>query len=369
MGAMTMRDRMLAVIRGDEIDRVPFAQYSNCGGPDEEIWSVIGRGNMGLLRGGTIFRITHPGCAFESADMERDGLRGAHTVLHTPEGDLEEEKFFEPAFGGVSIKRHYVRDPKDYRILNAYLRSWTVTEDLDAFRRSLKELGEDGLPFVWLGRTPFQQLWIEWVGLEDLCVHMVEVPEIVEETMRLLAANHLKVFEVVRGAVGKVEIPYVNFGDNITAPVIGETYFRRYCVPQYDRMAEMLEGTGIPVCVHMDGDLKPLWGAIGESKIGGLDSLTPPPDNDTSAGEAASMWPRMRLFLNFPSSVHLAQPKVIYRRAMDILMEAGHTGRLWIQISENVPRGVWRRSFPSIVQAIHDFGKPQPGLPSSNGPR
>jgi len=110
--------------------------------------------------------------------------------------------------------------------------------------------------------------------------------------------------------------------------------------------------------VHMDGDLKPLWQAIGESGVRGLDSLSPPPDNDTSAAEAASMWPEMRLFVNFPSSVHLASPERIYDQAGEILEQAGHTGRLQIQISENVPPGVWRKSFPQIVQAIRDFGRP-----------
>ena len=40
------------------------------------------------------------------------------------------------------------------------------------------------------------------------------------------------------------------------------------------------------------------------------------------------------------------------------LQQAGHTGRLQIQISENVPPGGWRKSYPEIVRAIRDFGKP-----------
>jgi len=106
---------------------------------------------------------------------------------------------------------------------------------------------------------------------------------------------------------------------------------------------------------HMDGDLKPLWGAIGESGLRGIDSFSPPPDNDTSAAEALAMWPDMRLFMNFPSSIHLAEPQRIYEVTMDILEQTRGTGRLQIQISENVPPGVWRTSYPEIVRAIRDF--------------
>jgi hypothetical protein len=105
----------------------------------------------------------------------------------------------------------------------------------------------------------------------------------------------------------------------------------------------------------MDGDLKPLWKAIGESGLRGIDSFSPPPDNDTSPADALREWPEMRLFLNFPSSVHAAEPARVYEAAMDILHQAGASGRLEIQISENVPPGVWRSSYPQIVRAIHDF--------------
>jgi hypothetical protein len=108
----------------------------------------------------------------------------------------------------------------------------------------------------------------------------------------------------------------------------------------------------------MDGDLKPLWKLIGESGVRGIDSLSPPPDNDTSPGQAHAMGPEMRLCPNFASSVHLAEPEAIYATVQKILNEAGHSGRLWIQISENVPPGVWRKSFPQIQRAIQEFGKP-----------
>jgi hypothetical protein len=41
-----------------------------------------------------------------------------------------------------------------------------------------------------------------------------------------------------------------------------------------------------------------------------------------------------------------------------ILDEAGHSGRLQIQVSENVPESAWRRSYPAIVEAIRAFGAP-----------
>jgi hypothetical protein len=108
----------------------------------------------------------------------------------------------------------------------------------------------------------------------------------------------------------------------------------------------------------MDGDLAPLWEAIGASQVGGIDSLSPAPDNDTPVGAAARMWPDKRLWVNFPSSVHLRPYEGVRAEAEAMLAAAGHSGRLQIQISENVPHSVWRISLPAIADAIEAFGRP-----------
>jgi len=47
----------------------------------------------------------------------------------------------------------------------------------------------------------------------------------------------------------------------------------------------------MPAFAHVDDELRPLWKAIGESRVGGFDSLSlsPPPDNDTGPGDVVRM--------------------------------------------------------------------------------
>ncbi len=355
---MTMRERILAVIQGRETDRVPFVQYSGLAGPDEEIWSVVGRENMGIIRWSAVHRFEHPNCRFVSEDTSWNGRRGARTTLCTPKGILVEEKVFDPALGSGARRKHFIEKREDYEIFLAYLRDVVVIPDVDQYHRDDRATGDDGLPMVAVVRTPYQQMWIQWVSLEDFSLHRVDYPDLIEECFSLLADIERRIFRVVHSALDQVSIPFVDFPDNITAPCIGPGNFRRHCVPLYDELADMLAEKNVPVFVHMDGDLKPLWSAIGESKVRGLDSLSPPPDNDTRVADAVALWPEMRVFPNFPSSVHLADRETVYATAWQILAEACHTGRLQIQVSENTPPGMWRKSYPAIVRAIHDFGKP-----------
>ena len=340
---------MLAIVQGRMPDRVPFVQYDGIAAPNGEVWAVVGRDNMGLLRWSSVHRYESPNCKWESESIEIEGRPGVRNTLHTPKGSIYEEKRFEPTYGTAATKKHYIQELDDYLVLMAFLEDQVVVEDVEHFLRDKKELGDDGLPHVSLMRTPYQQLWVQWVSLEDLCIHMVDYADLLADVTNLMGRQIREVMEIVR----KLPIPFAVFPDNITAPPIGERYFREYCVPYYRELAEMMGDR--PVYVHMDGDLKPLWKAIGESGVRGLDSYSPPPDNDTPVAEAAAMWPEMRLGVNFPSSIHLASAEVIRETADRILAEAGHTGRLQIQISENVPPGIWRKSYPIIVQAIREW--------------
>jgi len=345
-----MRERLLAVIHGKPLDRVPLIMYEGVI-PTDQAWQLLGRERLGFLRWSAVHRVDTPHCRFETIEKRVNGQRQQRIVLHTPKGDLYEERTFEPVYNSSSIHKHFVEEPEDYDKLWAYLEDGIVAPDYERYLKDASDLGDDGLPLTAVERSPYQQLWIQWVGLSTLGYHFADIPERVEHTMALLRARALQIFEIVRHSPTEL----IDFPDNITAPPLGPRRFAEYCVPQYNLLAEMLEGKGVPVFVHMDGDLKPFWEMIAASRVDGLDSFAPAPDNDTTVAQAISMWPEKRLFVNFPSSVHLRPYEQVRAEAEAILEAGGHTGRLEIQISENVPPFAWPTSLPAIADAIDAF--------------
>lgn len=357
MPGITMRERILAVLQGREVDRVPFVSYDMLI-PVEETLRQLGPDRVGLLRWCKMFRVEHPHCRFEVENRREGENLYRTTKLHTPAGTLTELRVFtwamnpELDYGGTL--KHFVERPTDYDALWAYLEDCTILENYEQWHRDAAELGEHGWPLAHVERTPYQQLWIEWAGMEGLAAHMADCPERFARTLELLQTRERRIFDIAYDSPA----PFIDVPDNITAPAIGPRRFRELCVPLYDEFAQRLAERGKAVVVHMDGQLRPLWQDIGRLLITGVDSLTPPPDGDTSIAQAAAMWPAKRLWVNFPSSIHLAEPAVIRATADEILAATGHTGRLQMQISENMPPDAWRTSFPIIVDAIDVFGKP-----------
>ena len=356
MKKMTMKQRLMAAVRGQPHDRVPFACYDGFSPymPYEEVSALCGSGNVGLIRWCPCYRIEHPDCKFEEESVTRDGRQVVRTTLYTPKGSLTREAQVEPAYGSASTRKHYVKDLADYDILDAYLENCVVVCETSNYATALAELGERGVPMSSVTRTSWQQLWVQWVGIEDLSWHFAEDEDRVVRTIHLLDRQQRATFD----CAAKLRPLYVDFPDNITAPMIGPRRFERFVLPMYRELSARMAELNVPVFSHMDGDLRPLGHLIGRCGLSGIDSFSPAPDNDTSVAEALKMWPGMRLFMNFPSSVHLMDRQSIRRHTREILAQGGNTGRIEIQISENVPTGVWRKSLPVIAEELEAFGTP-----------
>jgi hypothetical protein len=254
----------------------------------------------------------------------------------------------------TSIEKHYVTSLDDYKVLMAYHQDMHIDPAPDMVQQVWDRLGDDGIPHVWIGRTPYQQLWVEWVSMMDLSLHLVDDPLLMADVFACLGTWITRMAAATAEAARRVEIPYVDIGDNITAPLIGRERFSLYCLPYYQAVHELLSPVDLQLVVHMDGDLLPLADLIASSPVRALDSFSPQPDNDTSVQQALHLWPQMKLMLNFPSSVHLWEPQDIYHATREILAQAEGTGRLQIQVSENPPPERWMVSYPQIIRAIND---------------
>jgi len=355
---MTMRERILAVVRGDPVDRVPFVMYEGIM-PPATAHRILGADaaggpRIGLMRWCRVHTWDTPHCRIDPEDYMVGATHWRRNVLHTPAGDLVEERAYEPTYSTSSIRKHYVQEAADYPALWAYLEDGAVRPDYEQFYRDAADLGDAGTPLVSVERSPYQQLWVQWVGLDRLGYHLADYPDLVGHTLEILDRNTRRIMEIAAASPAT----FIDYPDNITAPTIGPRRFAQWCVPYYDALADMIADRGGRVFVHMDGDLRPLWSLIAASGVGGLDSFNPAPDNDTTVAEAVALFPGKRLFVNFPSSQHLLPAEGVRARADEILAAAGHTGLLEIQLSENVPPHVWRTSLPAIADAVEAFGAP-----------
>ncbi len=350
---MTMKERMLAVVEGRPVDYSPFVTYNHNGAPNEEIWQALGREHMGVYRGTYIHKTLNDECKLISEDFKLpNGHEGIRKTIVTPKGTLFEEHLKQYDLNTYAMAKHYVETKEDLEILLYYFKTSRCVPYHQYFYNNLEEVGDDGIVSVSVERTPFQQMWILWATLIDLSYLILDCEDLVEACMSEISRLLFMQFDIMAEAVKVLPIPLVEFPENMTAPCIGAERFERYCIPYYQRLKELIGDK--PLGIHADGDIKALAPQIARSGLDFLESYSPPPDNDMPLAEAVKAFPNMAFYINFPSSVHLGSEEEIYETAMQIMKDCAGR-RMWIQSSESVPPGVWKKSYPPIIRAVEQF--------------
>ncbi len=134
----------------------------------------------------------------------------------------------------------------------------------------------------------------------------------------------------------------------------GKQRFEKYVVPLYNEAAEVFHKHGKLIGAHLDGNNR-LWAkAVAASGLDYVEAFTPSPDTDMSVADALAAWPGKVLWLNFPSSLHLASIERIKAATRQIVREAVTGNRLIIGITEDIPEDRWQANMLAIARVIDE---------------
>jgi len=348
--ALKARERILLSAAGKRPDRVPVTAYGGLV-PRGEQERALRQAGLGLVAIARAHQVEMEGVHVEHSQFERDGHTYHRQLFRTPAGEISSIGRLEPACGSLYKLEHFIKGPSDYDVL-AYI--WEHTRfraDYEDLIRERRTLGEDGVVMTSIDRVPFQKLMVEFAGVERIAIDLHERPGLLEELFALWARRQRELCDIA--AASPAELVWVP--DNITGEVVGAARFARYCAPRYAEYAGILSSAGKRMVVHMDGKLGRLKDAIASCEVHVVEAFTPPPDGDLSVAEARKLWPNTVLWLNFPSSVHLRSPDLVAAVTRSLLREAGDPKGFLIGITENVPAGVWARSFRAILEEVNRY--------------
>ena len=248
---MTHRERWLAVLRHEPVDRVPDLEFGAWqqtidrwheeGMPEEAggIWEGINRyfhtDDLEYGPGPGVNAYLLPG--FEFKVLEE---KGDHVVVQ--EGDGAVAEMIRPELG-ASIP-HYLRHALETRADWEKIRDerldpgspGRVPDNLEELCR--KSLEADYPVFFGCGSV---YGWLRnWMGVENLSLAIGEDPEWVNEMMTYLTDLKMKLFERV---AGKCRIDVGTWWEDMCfnkGPLVSPRWFRKYMVPQYKRVTEFL---------------------------------------------------------------------------------------------------------------------------------
>jgi len=349
---MTPKERILAVLRKDTPDMIPWSFYANLI-PRGEIEREARNRGCGIILWKPAWRIEMRNIEISVKESwDHEGTRIITRTYHTPVGSISEKVKEDPGYHSKWIVEYPIKKPQDYKIIRYIIENTYYYEDYDSFKDAQEDLGEDGIIFASVGPSPLQKLIHELVGIEKFFLDFYDYPKQVEELIELLEMQQDKIFCIAADSPAKI----IYSDDSITGNITEPRLFKKYCLPFYNKQAQLLHQKNKTYGVHMDGKLKCLKNLIKDTKIDLIDSFTlPEQGGDISIEEAKTIWQDKAIAINFPASIMLEGKEKAKKFLYELLKKISPSTNFMLHISEDLPHTVWKDAILILGDLIPKF--------------
>lgn len=308
---MTPRERWLAAVRMQPVDRLPFwpkinGSYARAQrapfrdmSPDALHQWIGSDRHMGL---GKCVRTCRSSTSVET--IRENGTQ--RTEYRTPLGVLTRvDQFDEPSQSWHPVK-HPVQSADDIRVMKACFTDLRVELDAEVLERSrarAEDIGQDAVTTTSIGVSPLMD-WIEHIAGIETGHHLLhdcteEVEDLFDAMHRVLMRN-----AEILSEHSPADLIYVT--ENTSTLLISPTQYREYCFRHIMDYAEAANAHNRLVVLHMCGHLKDLLADLSKLPVAAFEAFTSPtlgnttlldgrtgcPDKCLIGGTNAMLWTR-----------------------------------------------------------------------------
>lgn len=292
---MNSRERLLKVLDGEPIDRVPISTYELCG------YNSLAFENkepsykrlMDYIR-----EYTDCVCMWNPSSDQKLGLSSypidvsidkfrkddftiTQEVFHTPKGDLKRTiKVFDNVYTQWTTE-HLCKNTKD---VDSYLSIpyEPVSYDYHDYERIKAEVGERGIIMASLADPVCTAM--ELMEFGQATVWALTETDHFERTLEELHRRTMANLEsMLKGGV--VDLYRICGAEYMTPPYLPPNYFKKYVYPTVKEMTKMIQSYGGKVRVHSHGRIAKVLDIINDMGADAIDPCEGPPDGDISLDE------------------------------------------------------------------------------------
>ena len=348
---MTPHERILAVLKGQMPDRIPFT-IKRPQPPTGVIERQLRNGGLAICMDKMVFSVIRPNVEIVKHEFYKDKRYYVHETYRTPVGEVSQLRIVDSGgYGSDKLQEYMIKTTEDYKVVKFMIGDEIYTPTYEKFQREEEILGDDGFVFAgWMPPTPMMQMLWQLMGVEKFAIDYFEESELFLSLYNAIFQKQCEQYEIVAGSPALV----AHIEENMTADMIGLERFETYVVPCYNKFASILHKKGKLLAAHFDGRMKVLSHALANSDMDIIEAFCPVPDGDLEMAEARRIWKDKIIWINFPSPVHLFSPEQIELHARKILKEIAPGDRFLLGITEDIPDKAWEISLPIIARIMQE---------------
>lgn len=373
---MTKRERLLTVINGGEVDRVPVSPF---------IWGnyigeFFGSEDVDMVEKGIEvykhygFDIMLRTCGVPEIEDEKtydsknwrvtetanhiDNRRWEiSTIIRTPERELIQRKGFcriTPYEVVEAPLEYFIKDEEDFK---QYVKYKPPVKECDCsiVGRALELIGDEGLAVPWI-QGAFNSLGMVR-RLDDLLMDPYINPELFAAMCEYFPGRTM---EVARQLI-KAGADLLCAGGNMaTATMVGPTYYKDFILDMEIKHCRKVKEMGAGYIYHNCGDAAALLPLYSKIKMNMYESMTPPPYGDTDLDTALSTIDKsITLSGNLDQVTFLkeASPEEIDQRVKSILTKAKKRGNFILATTDYFSEETPEENIHAFAEAGLKYGK------------
>lgn len=321
---MTERERIERTLRREPVDLIPWAtrldiwhvSLTRCGTLPPEMASMdlmdihhhLGLGRQKYERlvkmrlhgvdlrvefnGTTIHRESNPLLNFPlpTEYVPEEEVGDTTLIFDTPAGSsylrFRTNEILIREAAAPYLMKHILKDDDDFRVVKWLLDHAEYEATYDDFNATEAIIGNFGFTIGMMGRIPFQQVMLDYMGEEDTVYAMMDNWA---DVKYLLDALEEHVWHALDLALASPAF-MVEFGDNFDGMITSPRLFKKHCIPFLQEAADKVHAHGKVLGSHMDGNMKPLVHLIPECGVDVVESFSPAPLTALTFKEAWETW-------------------------------------------------------------------------------
>jgi hypothetical protein len=334
-------------LAGGTPDCVPFTFYDHIFPPGFDPGPLQAKG-MAICARRMVYRKITPNVIVTKVNEGEGRIR---TIYATPVGTVS--ALHRVAALALTPLEHPIKTRDDYRAALFIVQDARYEPDYDRFMAERAKLGVAGKVIAETCYEPLLDVEVNWLGQEQFCYEVADNLDAVMELHAALAENHKKMYDVVAASPAD----YVLYGGNVVPEILGPDRVRDFVLPCWNAFADRLHESGKKLGDHLDANNLLIMDVVRESHLDFVEAFTPPPDCNVSVADARAAWPGKRLWINFPSSVHLQSEETIRQATLEIVRQAHDRKGFLMGVTEDVPEEHIERSVSVILETLKECAR------------
>jgi len=343
---MTSRERLMAVLKGDVTDRVPWAPEINetfakrilgkqCQGDaltDADFVTMHKLIGADFFASGEFVKITYSKGVTNHTQEQGSEIK---EIIGTPKGELVKRARWDEYAKTTYTTEYFIKSPDDYKIFSFFMDNISYSLDIEGLEKQRDTINENGIVALLGPQTPYMRCVMDLVGIEKTIFQLFDHEREFTALMETMHRKQKEYYEALSASpIGDVISTYEDTSSRLSSPRTFEKFSGRH-LKDYADIAHKGRKHFIP---HMCGHLKDLLPYFKDIGLDGIEAVTPPPTGDCTPKMLRDyLGSKMIIIGGFDPTQYVVSTPAKIEKMVSELLESMSGDRRFILGHEEIP--------------------------------